>query len=164
MFNMRCYMEFLKCIRKKTHTLEALITILALQSSPLGSVHNDPNISAMIGSCPGSPFVSAPSASSAVWSGSPLQCQIFAPSTQFSSWGGGRSHRGTKSGKGWEQLSSFERTNLLHTKAVCTGALSWWSTQLFMCHLSGRFHLMSSLCYLREVTVDLHNDGLTCRY
>jgi hypothetical protein len=53
---MKCYMEFLKCIRRKTDTLKALITILPLQSSPFGSVHNDPNIYAMTGRCPGSPF------------------------------------------------------------------------------------------------------------
>jgi hypothetical protein len=52
-----------------------------LQSSSLGSVHNDPNVSATIGSCPGSPFVSACSAPYAIRPGSPLRCQILAPST-----------------------------------------------------------------------------------
>jgi len=33
---MRCYMEFLKCIRKKTDTLKALITICPSKAVPLG--------------------------------------------------------------------------------------------------------------------------------
>jgi len=39
-------------------TLEVLIATIPLKGSPLGSVHNDANIFAMIGRCPGSPFVS----------------------------------------------------------------------------------------------------------
>jgi hypothetical protein len=81
--------KFPKCIREKeTHTESPN------RHCPLGSVHNDPNVSAMTGSCPGSPFVSAYSVPSAIRPGSPLRCQIFAVSTLFSSWGRGRSHRG----------------------------------------------------------------------
>jgi len=64
---------------------------LSLQS-PFRSVHNDLNISATTGSCPESPFVSAPSAPSAIRTESPLRCYTFIPSIWFLSCGR-RSHR-----------------------------------------------------------------------
>jgi hypothetical protein len=58
----RCYPKVPEMYQKKksTHT-QSPNRHRPLQSSSFGSVHNDLNVSATIGSCPGSPFVSASS-------------------------------------------------------------------------------------------------------
>jgi hypothetical protein len=50
---------------RKADTLKVLIATVPFKVVSLGSVHNDPNVSAMIGSSPGSRFVSASSVPSA---------------------------------------------------------------------------------------------------
>jgi hypothetical protein len=101
----RCYPKVPEMYReKKSRNTQSPNRHRPLQSSPLGSVHNEPNVSATIGSCPGSPFMSACSVPSAIRPGSPLRCQIFA-------------------------LSTLAK-KCCTAKAVCAGAFSWWSTQL----------------------------------
>jgi len=76
--------------KKKSRDTWSPNRLLSLQS-PFRSAHNDLNIPATTGSCPESPFVSAPSAPSAIRPKSPLRCHSLAPSTWFLSWGR-RSH------------------------------------------------------------------------
>jgi hypothetical protein len=68
-----------------------------LESSPFGSTRNDSNISAMIGSFPGSVFMSLFSAP-AILSGSPLQCHLCSLNLIFMLGKRQKSH-GAKSGQ-----------------------------------------------------------------
>jgi hypothetical protein len=73
----------------------------------------------MIGNCPGSPFVPASSAPTAIQPGYPLLCQIFTPSTWFSSMGRERSHRGLNlaiEGVG-DDNHDFGGQKLLHSRS-----------------------------------------------
>jgi hypothetical protein len=156
----RCYPKVSEMYQKKSRHTQSPNRHRPLQSSPLGSVHNDPNDSATTGSYPGSSFMSASSVPSAIRPGSPLRCQIFALSTWFLSWERGRSHKGlNEASRRWGTTVMFlEAKKCCTAKAVCAGAFSWRSTQLFVRHLPGHFRLMSSLSRLR---ISQYNFALT---
>lgn len=70
-----CYPNIPEMYQKKCKHTQSRNCHCSVQSSPLGSVRNDSNISAMIGTFPGSAFMSLFSAP-VILSGSPLQCHL----------------------------------------------------------------------------------------
>jgi len=144
--------------KKKTDTLKALITIPPLQSSPFGSVHNDPNISAMIGRCPGSPFVSVFS----TFCNSTVS--ILCPFNLTSFWGGGRSHSGLiqVTQGGGNNCQVFKDRTVAHQSCVCRRIVMM---QHPVVHVPLVWPLRTHVLPIlpQDVTVDLCNDGVTRR-
>jgi hypothetical protein len=151
----RCYPKVPEMYQKKSRHTKSPNHHHPLQSSPFGSVHNDPNISAMIGSCHGSPFVSA---RSAIQPGSPVQCEIFAPATWFSSYGRGRRHRGlNQASKGvGDSCHVSGGQKLLHSQSGVCGCFVMMVQPVVLVPFV--WPLPS-----QDVAVELHIDGLSWR-
>ena len=65
-----------------------------LQSTPLLHEYSGTNVSAMLGSIPGSPFLELCQVPAAIPLESLQWCRMFDPSSEASAWGRGKSHRG----------------------------------------------------------------------
>ena len=111
-----------------------------LQSTPLLHEYSGPNFSAMLESIPGSPFLEFSQVPAAIPLESLQSCRIFDPSSEASAWGGGKSHRGGRSGEygGWGiTVMLFLTKNCETLKDPWAGALSWWIMRFWFCHFCG---------------------------